>query len=74
MVDELTQPAGASAVGHEGQTRQVPQVRFVEFFGKWAAQLKGALGQQIAEVANGMGIQAPWQGEAAPVVRELANA
>ena len=49
MVDELTQPAGASAVGHEGQTRQVPQVRFVEFFGKWAAQLKGALGQQIAE-------------------------
>lgn len=49
MVDELTQPAGASAVGDEGQTRQVPQVRFVKFFGKRAAQLKGALGQEIAK-------------------------
>jgi len=48
--------------------------------GIWLAGAWGSYGfhedglKSALRVANGMGIQAPWQGEAAPVVRELANA
>ena len=44
MVDQLTQPARAPAVGSKGQPRQVPQIRFVELFWERAAQFEGALG------------------------------
>lgn len=42
MVDQLTQPARATAVGGKGQSRQVLQVRLVEFFGERPAQFEGA--------------------------------
>ena len=43
MVDQLTQPARAPAVGDKGQPRQVPQIRLVEFFGERPTQFEGAL-------------------------------
>ena len=43
MVDQLTQPARAPAVGGKGQPRQVPKIRLVEFFGERPAQFEGAL-------------------------------
>ena len=42
MVDQLTQPARAPAVGGKGQPRQVPQIRLVELFGERPAQFEGA--------------------------------
>ncbi len=44
MVDQLAQPARTPAVGGEGQSRQILQLRFIEFFGERPAQFEGALG------------------------------
>jgi len=44
MVDQLTQPARAPAVGGKGHPRQVPQVRLVKLFGERSSQFEGALG------------------------------
>ena len=44
MVNHLTQPARAPAVGDKGQPRQVHQIRLVEFFGERSAQFEGAFG------------------------------
>lgn len=45
VIDQLPQPACALAVGGKDQTRQVSEIRFVEFFRKGRAQLERALGQ-----------------------------
>ena len=43
MVDQLTQPARAPAVGGKGQPGQAPKIGFVEFFGERSSQFEGAV-------------------------------